>query len=94
MLAVSANMMCFGIFRNCSTGSGGTLFRAGANPVQGMVEGLTMAGKPHGVYKGRKPTIDVTRVRKLRADGLGATEIADALKIGRSSVYRVLEAGR
>ena len=50
-----------------------------------------MAGKPHGVYKGRKPTIDVTRVRKLRADGLGATEIADALKIGRSSVYHVLE---
>jgi len=44
-----------------------------------------------GVYKGRKPSIDVSRVRKLRADGLGATEIADALKIGRSSVYRVLE---
>jgi len=30
-------------------------------------------------------------VRKLSADGLGATEIADKLKIGRSSVYRVLE---
>jgi hypothetical protein len=44
--------------------------------------------------KGRKPSIDVGRVRKLKADGLGASEIADALKIGRSSVYRVLEAGR
>jgi hypothetical protein len=30
----------------------------------------------------------------LKADGLGATEIADALNIGRSSVYRVLEASR
>jgi hypothetical protein len=28
---------------------------------------------------------------KLKADGLGASEIADALKIRRSSVYRVLE---
>jgi hypothetical protein len=30
-------------------------------------------------------------MRKLRADGLGASAIAEALKIGRSSVYRVLE---
>jgi hypothetical protein len=30
-------------------------------------------------------------VRKLKADGFGAAEIADALKIGRSSVYHVLE---
>jgi hypothetical protein len=29
-------------------------------------------------------------VEKLRADGLGATEIAKRLKIGRASVYRVL----
>jgi len=54
------------------------------------MEGIAKA-KAAGVYKGRKPSIDVSRVRKLRADGLGATEIADALKIGRSSVYRVLE---
>ena len=33
-----------------------------------------MAGKPHGVYKSRKPTIDVTRCASLRADGLGATD--------------------
>ena len=55
-----------------------------------QMEGIAKA-KAAGVYKGRKPSIDVSRVRKLRADGLGATEIADALKIGRSSVYRVLE---
>jgi DNA invertase Pin-like site-specific DNA recombinase len=55
-----------------------------------QMEGIAKA-KAAGVYKGRKPSIDVTRVRKLKADGLGASEIADALKIGRSSVYRVLE---
>jgi transposase len=30
----------------------------------------------------------------MKAQGLGASEIAKALKIGRASVYRVLEAGR
>jgi DNA invertase Pin-like site-specific DNA recombinase len=30
-------------------------------------------------------------VRALKAKGLGATEIARELKIGRASVYRVLE---
>jgi DNA-binding IclR family transcriptional regulator len=29
-------------------------------------------------------------VRKLKAEGLGATEIAAQLGIGRASVYRVL----
>jgi hypothetical protein len=29
-------------------------------------------------------------VEKLKADGLGATEIAKRLNIGRASVYRVL----
>jgi DNA invertase Pin-like site-specific DNA recombinase len=58
-----------------------------------QMEGIAKA-KAEGVYKGRKPVIDVAKVRKLKADGLGATEIADALHIGRSSVYRVLEAAR
>jgi DNA invertase Pin-like site-specific DNA recombinase len=31
-------------------------------------------------------------VRGLKAQGLGPTEIAKALKIGRASVYRVLDA--
>jgi hypothetical protein len=43
------------------------------------------------VYKGR-PAFDRTRpVRQLKAQGLGPTEIAKTLKIGRASVYRVLE---
>jgi DNA invertase Pin-like site-specific DNA recombinase len=29
----------------------------------------------------------------MKTQGLGASEIAKALKIGRASVYRVLEAG-
>ena len=43
-----------------------------------------------GVYRGRMPSIDHGQVEKLKADGLGATEIAKRLKIGRASVYRVL----
>jgi DNA invertase Pin-like site-specific DNA recombinase len=36
--------------------------------------------------------IDATKVRALKAQGMGATAIAKELKIGRASVYRVLEA--
>lgn len=54
-----------------------------------QLEGIAKA-KADGVYKGRKPSIDVAQVRTLQAEGLGATEIATRLKIGRASVYRVL----
>ena len=43
-----------------------------------------------GVHRGRKPSIDQGQVEQLKAAGLGATEIAKRLKIGRASVYRVL----
>jgi DNA invertase Pin-like site-specific DNA recombinase len=46
--------------------------------------------KAAGVYKRRPAPIDADQVRKMKADGLGASEIAKALKIGPSSVYRVL----
>jgi hypothetical protein len=54
-----------------------------------QLEGIAKA-KAAGVYRGRKPSIDQGQVEKLKADGLGATEIAKRLKIGRASVYRVL----
>src|SRR3981189_1077255 len=54
-----------------------------------QMEGIAKA-KLAGVYKGRKPVIDLDKVRELRDKGLGATEIAKRLKIGRASVYRVL----
>jgi DNA invertase Pin-like site-specific DNA recombinase len=54
-----------------------------------QAEGIAKA-KAAGVYKGRPPSIDVTKVRDLKKKGLGASEIAKALKIGRASVYRAL----
>lgn len=58
-----------------------------------QLEGIAKA-KAAGVYKGRKASIDGTRVRALKAQGVGPSEIAKRLKIGRASVYRVLgEAG-
>jgi DNA invertase Pin-like site-specific DNA recombinase len=52
-------------------------------------EGIERA-KAAGVYKGRKPSVDVAAVRMLRDQGLGGTEIAKRLGIGRASVYRAL----
>ena len=50
------------------------------------------AAKARGVYKGRPPSIRPDDVRQLREQGLGATEIAKRLRIGRASVYRALAA--
>src|ERR1700681_1501247 len=55
-----------------------------------QLEGIAKA-KAAGVYKGRPASIDAAQVREMKAQGLGATEIAKALKIGRASVYRVLD---
>jgi hypothetical protein len=58
-----------------------------------QLEGIAKA-KAAGVYKGRPASIDVARVRALKAQGMGpATKIANELCIGRASVYRVLEEG-
>jgi DNA invertase Pin-like site-specific DNA recombinase len=54
-----------------------------------QLEGIAEA-KAAGVYKGRKATIDADEVRKLAAEGVGATEIARRLNISRPSVYRLL----
>ena len=52
-------------------------------------EGIDRA-KAAGVYRGRKPSVDVAAVRAMRDQGLGGTEIAKHLGIGRASVYRAL----
>ena len=57
-----------------------------------QLEGIAKA-KQAGVYKGRKPSIDLAKIRELQADGLGATDIAKRLNIGRASVYRVIGGG-
>lgn len=54
-----------------------------------QAEGIAKA-KAAGVYKGRPSSIDVTKVRDLRQKGLGPSEIAKSLNIGRASVYRIL----
>jgi DNA invertase Pin-like site-specific DNA recombinase len=54
-----------------------------------QMEGIA-AAKARGVYKGRPATIDAEQVAKLKTEGLGASEIAKRLGIGRASVYRVL----
>lgn len=43
-------------------------------------------------YKGRPATIDGATVRKMEAEGMTPTQIANELSIARSSVYRYLSA--
>jgi DNA invertase Pin-like site-specific DNA recombinase len=57
-----------------------------------QLEGIAKA-KTKGVYKGRKPSVDVAQVRAMKEQGLGPSAIAKALRIGRASVYRALEGG-
>jgi DNA invertase Pin-like site-specific DNA recombinase len=55
-----------------------------------QLEGIAKA-KAEGVYKGRKPSVPVEEVRRLRAEGLGASAIAEQLGVARSSVYEALK---
>ena len=54
-----------------------------------QLEGIAKA-KAAGVYKGRPPSIDPEKVKAMHAEGMGGTEIARAIGIGRASVYRML----
>ena len=49
---------------------------------------LGVFAKAAGVYKGRRPSIDVGAVIALKSQGKGASEISRLLGIGRASVYR------
>lgn len=55
-------------------------------------EGIAKA-KAEGKYKGRAPTAraKADEVLRLHGEGIGGTEIAKRLGIGRASVYRILE---
>ena len=52
-----------------------------------QLEGIA---KAEGVYKGRPPSIDKTKIVELKAAGMGGTEIATTLKISRATVYRTI----
>jgi DNA invertase Pin-like site-specific DNA recombinase len=54
-----------------------------------QMEGIAKA-KAKGVYKGRKPSVPVDKVREMKAAGMGASVIAKELGIARSSVYEAL----
>jgi DNA invertase Pin-like site-specific DNA recombinase len=56
-----------------------------------MLVGIAKA-KAEGKYKGRAPTAraKAADVLRLRKEGVGPTEIAKQLRIGRTSVYRAL----
>jgi DNA invertase Pin-like site-specific DNA recombinase len=54
-----------------------------------QAEGIAKA-KANGVYRGRKASVDVERVKELKANGMGATAIANEMGIARATVYRVL----
>ena len=47
--------------------------------------------KAKGVYKGRSTSIDTDRLLELKAQGVGATQIARDLGCTRSAVYKALE---
>lgn len=54
-----------------------------------QMEGISKA-KAAGVYKGRKPSVPVAEVKRLKGEGMKPVDIARTLKIGRGSVYRAL----
>src|ERR1700738_2314145 len=51
-----------------------------------QMEGIAKA-KAAGVYKGRPATIDISRIRQMKIEGVGPSAIAKQLGIGRASVY-------
>lgn len=58
-------------------------------------EGIAKA-KAEGKYKGRKPTVRnrAYEIRLLKEKGMGATDIAKQLGVGRASVYRALNSAQ
>jgi len=49
-----------------------------------------LEAKAKGIKFGRKPSVDKEKVRMLRSKGIGATQIARQLNIGRSTVYKII----
>lgn len=48
--------------------------------------------KARGVKFGRKPTIDRSKVLQMKAEGKSPTSISREMKIGRSTVYKMIKA--
>jgi len=52
-------------------------------------EGIAKA-QAAGDYKGRKPSVPIQDIRRLKAEGVRPSEIASRLKVGRARVYRAI----
>ena len=50
-----------------------------------------LEAKAKGVKFGRKRTVDRQKVLRLREEGMGASDIAKQLSIGRSTVYKIID---
>ena len=50
-----------------------------------------LEAKAKGVKFGRKRTVDRQKVLRLREEGMGASDIAKELSIGRSTVYKIID---
>ena len=55
-----------------------------------QLSGIKIA-QEQGKFKGRVAKIDGSKIKELKAEGLGATEIARQMGIERTSVYRLLK---
>ena len=51
------------------------------------------AAKAKGVYRGRRPSVPVDKIKELHGTGAGPSSIAKALGISRMSVHRALKSG-
>ena len=55
-----------------------------------QLAGIKIA-KEKGKFKGRVAKIDAKQIKRLKDEGLGASEIARQMNIERTSVYRLLK---
>lgn len=58
---------------------------------EGIAEAKKLKGTDAYVFKGRPAKIDAGEVKRLKAEGVSPTAIANQLGVARSSVYRVLQ---
>jgi DNA invertase Pin-like site-specific DNA recombinase len=65
--------------------------RAERRRIQERTREGRIEAKGKGVKFGRKPSVDRDKVQMMRLQGTRASEIARQMKIGRSTVYKILQ---